>query len=206
MFVTVEGIEGSGKSTLLAGLADRLRSEGREVFVTREPGGTPVGDGIRALFLDRSITIGPLTEALLVNAARAQHVDDVIAPALAAGKIVLCDRFVDSTMAYQGYGRGIDAALLRTICDAAAHGVRPDLTLVLDVPVELSRTRTKARAQRVDRVEAEGDEFHQRVRRGFLELARSPRHLLLDGTLAPDEVLARAFAELQRRLQLAGAG
>jgi dTMP kinase len=196
MFLTVEGIEGSGKSTLLSGLSDRLRSRGREIFVTREPGGTPVGDAIRALFLDRDVSIAPLTEALLVNAARAQHVRDRIRPELTAGRVVLCDRFVDSTLAYQGYGRGIDLAILRGMCDAATGGLEPDLTFVLDIPLALSRSRMVARGRAVDRLEAEDDGFHARVRDGFLTLARGgSRYRVLDGTLAPEELLERALRE-----------
>lgn len=196
MFLTVEGIEGSGKSTLLSGLSDRLRSQGREIFVTREPGGTPVGDAIRALFLDRDVSIAPLTEALLVNAARAQHVADRIRPELAAGRIVLCDRFVDSTLAYQGYGRGVDLKVLQSLCDAATGELEPDLTFVLDIPLDLSRSRMIARGRAVDRLEAEGDGFHQRVRDGFLALARGPRYRVLDGTQSPEELLERALREV----------
>jgi len=199
MFLTVEGIEGSGKSTLLCGLSDRLRSRGHEVFETREPGGTPVGDAIRALFLDRSVSIAPLTEALLVNAARAQHVADRIRPQLEAGRIVLCDRFVDSTLAYQGYGRGVDLTLLRGICDAATGGLEPDLTFVLDVSVETSRARTVSRGRPVDRLEAEDDGFHERVRDGFLELARGPRHCVLDAALPQEALLERALREVDAR-------
>ena len=112
-FVVLEGVEGSGKSTLLSALAERLNSDARNALVTREPGGTPLGDAVRAVFLDRAISITPLTEALLMNAARAQHVSDAIRPALEAGRPVLCDRFVDSTLAYQGYGRGLDLTFLR---------------------------------------------------------------------------------------------
>jgi dTMP kinase len=196
MFVTVEGIEGSGKSTLLCGLAKRLKSDGREPVMTREPGGTPVGDAIRALFLDHSVTIAPLTESLLVNAARAQHVAEVIRPALAAGRIVLCDRFVDSTLAYQGYGRGIGLELLRTICDAATGGLEPDFVFVLDVPLAVARARMRSRSERADRIEAEDDAFHERVRAGFLDLARSARHRVLDGTLPPETLVARVAETL----------
>ncbi len=197
MFVTLEGIEGSGKSTLLAGLAGRLRAGGRDPLLTREPGGTPVGDAIRGIFLNRSFTVAPLTEALLVNAARAEHVAVAIAPALAAGRLVLCDRFVDSTLAYQGYGRGVHLATLRSICEVATGGLAPDLTLVIDVPVALSRERMRARSGQADRLEAEDDAFHERVRNGFLELARAPRHRLLDGTLAPEALVEAALQALQ---------
>ena len=203
MFVTFEGIEGSGKSTLLAGLAERLSAAGHDVFTTREPGGTPLGDAVRAIFLDVTVAIGPLTEAMLVNAARAQHVTDAIRPALDAGKIVLCDRFVDSTIAYQGYGRGLDLALLQSICDAATSGLEPDLTFLLDIPLDISRSRTRARRLQPDRLEAEDDGFHDRVRRGFLEIARkSPRHRVLVGTMNEralvDQAL-RAMAETSSR-------
>lgn len=199
MFVTIEGIEGSGKSTLLSGLAARLGSDGRHPFVTREPGGTPVGDAIRAIFLDRCLSIQPLSETLLVNAARAQHVSDAIAPALDAGQTVLCDRFVDSTLAYQGYGRGLDVRLVRMLCEAATGGLEPDLTFLVDVPIDVSRARTLARKQAADRLELEGDAFHERVRRGFLELAQSARHVVLDGTQSPEDLVDRAFAALRER-------
>ena len=199
MFVTFEGIEGSGKSTLLSGVAARLRANGRDPLVTREPGGTPVGDAIRGLFLNRSSSVAPLTEALLVNAARAQHVADVIEPALATGRTVLCDRFVDSTLAYQGYGRGLDRVALQAMCDLATAGIVPDLTFLLDVPVAVSRLRTRARGRDADRLEAEDDAFHERVRAGFLELARGPRHRVLDGRLDPDALLAEAMRALTAR-------
>lgn len=204
MFLTVEGIEGSGKSTLLLGLSARLRSEGRELFVTREPGGTPIGDAIRSLFLDSSLAIGPLTEALLVNAARAQHVADVVGPHLRAGRSVLCDRFVDSTMAYQGYGRGVDLGVLQALCDAATGGLAPDLTLLLDVPVEVSRARIGARGGS-DRMEAEDDGFHERVRHGFLTLAKEPRHRVLDGTRPAEELIELALREIARQAGVARA-
>jgi dTMP kinase len=201
MFVTVEGVEGSGKSTLLAGVSGRL-SALRPIVVTREPGGTPVGDAIRAIFLDRSIAIDALTEALLVNAARSAHVAGVIRPALADGKLVLCDRFVDSTIAYQGYGRGFDLATLREICRIATGGLEPDLTLLLDVSLQVSRERTLARHPQLDRMELEDDGFHERVRRGFLQLARgSKRHLVLDGNRDVAALADEAAAAVAQRLR-----
>ncbi len=200
MFVTVEGIEGSGKSTLLAGLSKRLR-DGRPVIVTREPGGTPLGDKVRSIFLDRSIAIDALTEALLVNAARSAHVGEIIRPALTEGKLVVCDRFVDSTLAYQGYGRGLDLIMLREICRVATGGLEPELTLLLDVSLEESRRRTRARQPELDRMESEDDGFHERVRRGFLELAHaSKRHLVLDGSLDSVSLIDRAAAAIEQRL------
>lgn len=199
MFVTIEGIEGSGKSTLLAGLFERLRD--RPVVVTREPGGTPAGDKIRSIFLDRSIAIDALTEALLVNAARAAHVAEVIRPALAAGKLVLCDRFVDSTIAYQGYGRGLDLVMLRELCRVATGGLEPRLTLLLDLSLEESRRRTRARHSELDRMESEDDGFHERVRIGFLEQARaSKRHLVLDGSCDSTSLVDQAAAAIAQRL------
>jgi dTMP kinase len=193
VFVTIEGIEGSGKSTLLEGLAERLRKEGRDVVKTREPGGTPVGDAIRAIFLDRKLAVEPLAEAFLVNAARAQHVADVIRPALAAGKTVLCDRFTDSTLAYQGYGGGLDLTMLRVLCDTAAENLKPNLTLLVDVPVPLARSRLQVRSGNLDRIESQDDAFHQRVRMGFLALAQLRHYRILDGTLNEADLLELAW-------------
>jgi dTMP kinase len=201
MFIVIEGIEGSGKSTLIAGLAEHLEAAGHAVAVTREPGGTPVGDAIREIFLDRAIAMAPLTEALLVNAARAEHVLRVIRPMLDDGRIVLCDRFVDSTLAYQGYGRGIDLNELRAICATAADGVEPDLVLVIDVPVSVARDRLRDRSNAADRIESEDDRFHERVRRAFLEIAGdSLRHVILDGTATPQHVLKEALTAVRERL------
>ncbi|MBV8344743.1 MAG: dTMP kinase [Candidatus Eremiobacteraeota bacterium] len=196
MFVVVEGIEGSGKSTLVAGLAARLGKERGGVVATREPGGTQLGDAVRAIFLDRFLTIEPLAEAFLVNAARAQHVEEVIRPALASGGLVVCDRFTDSTLAYQGYGRGMDLELLRALCDFATGGVNPDLVLLVDLPVHAARARLGDRAGAPDRIENEDDGFHERVRDGFLELARGPRHRVLDGALPPRRLLEEALRQL----------
>jgi dTMP kinase len=198
VFITVEGIEGCGKSTLVAGLFQRLRAAGRETIVTREPGGTPVGDAIREIFLKPGVAIAPMTEALLLNAARAQHVALVIEPALSRGTWVLCDRFVDSTLAYQGYGRGIDLALLASLCDTATGGRVPDRTFVLDIPVSISRERTRIRdAGAGDRMEREDAAFYERARLGFLELAsQSSRYRVLDATKPPEELIAQAFADL----------
>jgi dTMP kinase len=192
MFVVVEGIEGSGKSTLVAGLAEWLRSVGHDPLVTYEPGGTPAGSAIREIFLNRWIAISALTESFLVNAARAQHVVDEIRPALEAGRVVICDRFTDSTLAYQGYGRGLDLSSLRAICEIATGGLEPDLVLIVDLPVETARARMRGRANDADRIEAESDAFHERVRQGFLKLADSPRHRVLDGGQPPPQVLAAA--------------
>lgn len=201
MFIVVEGIEGSGKSTLVAGLAEQLREDGREVLATREPGGTAIGNAVRAIFLDPTLAIEPLAESMLVNAARAQHVSEKIRPALDAGRVVLCDRFVDSTLAYQGYGRGLEIGQLRKVCDIATGAIEPDLTLLLDLPVSVARARMGERPHGVDRIENENDDFHERVRRGFLELAKSPRHSILDGALAAQELLRCAWSEVRDALK-----
>jgi dTMP kinase len=192
VFVVIEGIEGSGKSTLHKGLVERFGVEGRDVVVTREPGGTATGDAIRSIFLDRTLTIEPLTEAFLVSAARAQHVAELIRPALAQDRLVLCDRFTDSTLAYQGYGGGLDLASLERLCDEATGGIRPDLVLLIDLPVEVARARLQERYV-LDRVESRDAAFHERVRHGYLELAKSARHRVLDGTLARDRLLEDAW-------------
>lgn len=202
MFITIEGIEGSGKTTLLSGLAERLREQGRKVLVTREPGGTPVGDAVRRIFLDEpDLAIAPLTEALLINAARAQHVIDTIRPALARGEIVLCDRYTDSTLAYQGYGREFDLERLRVLCDLATGGLAPDRTFVLDVPVAVSQRRVKERAARLDRMEAQDVAFHERARSGFLALAAaSPRFVVLDGSAQAASLVDEAMRALEERV------
>jgi len=193
LFVVVEGIECSGKSTLLAALAERLRSEDRDVLVTREPGGTPLGEAVRAIALDRSIAVTPMAEALLMNAARTQHVAAAIRPALETGRTVLCDRYVDSTLAYQGYGRGLDLGVLRALCDAATGGLMPDVTLVVDVPVGVSRERLRLRGVVADRMESEDDGFHERVRQGYLALSKRAGGSVLDGTRNAPDVLRQAL-------------
>lgn len=198
MFVTLEGIEGSGKSTLLAMLAQRLASQGFDVLLTREPGGTLVGDAIRTLFLkEPDIPVSPLTEAFLVNASRASHVEQVVRPAIAAGRLVLCDRYADSTLAYQGYGRGLDIGLLRSLCDAATGGLWPDVVLLLDLPVAQARARVRGRQVGFDRMDDESGDFHERVRAGFLHLAAENSHWhVLDATLPTIEMADRAMALL----------
>ncbi|MFZ0682957.1 MAG: dTMP kinase [Candidatus Cybelea sp.] len=192
MFVVIEGIEGSGKSTLHKGLVERFGVEGRDVVVTREPGGTATGDAIRSIFLDRTLTIEPLTEAFLVSAARVQHVAEVIRPALAQDRLVLCDRFTDSTLAYQGYGGGLELASLQRLCDEATGGIQPDLVLLIDLPIDVARARLQERYV-LDRVESRDAAFHERVRQGYLELAKSARHRVLDGTLPRDRLLEDAW-------------
>src|SRR5581483_6991997 len=155
------------------------------------------GDAIRDVFLTSASPMSALTETLLVNASRAQLVADVIAPALRRDALVLCDRYVHSTLAYQGYGRGLPLDVVRSICDAATGGIMPDLTLVLDVSYETSRRRLTARGDSRDRLEREPAEFHRRVREGFLEIAKhDERVIAIDGERAPEEVLDAALAAL----------
>ncbi|MGP6156137.1 MAG: dTMP kinase [Vulcanimicrobiaceae bacterium] len=194
----MEGIEGSGKSTLLAGLLGRLQAHGIEVEATREPGGTALGDRLRAIFVDHALKLDPIAEALVLNASRAQLVSELIAPALAAGRWVLSDRFSTATLAYQGYGRGLDLALLNELAAAATRRVEPELVLLVDIPVDLSRRRVNARASAtgavVDRLEREERTFHQRVRAGYLALAASdPRIVALDGVRPQEALLESAW-------------
>ena len=198
MFAVIEGIEGSGKSTLQAGLAEALRARGRSVITTREPGGSPLGDAIRALFLAPGPAIDPVAEAMLVNAARAQHIAALIRPALLRGEVVLCDRFVDSTLAYQGYGRGVDLGLLRSLCDIAVGTLIPDVTILLDCEPTLSHRRLLERGFARDRLESESADFYERVRDGFLAIAReSERHVVLRADDDREALVAAALAAIE---------
>lgn len=200
MFVTLEGIEGSGKSTLLAGLVRTLRENGAEPIVTHEPGGTPVGDALRRVLLSGEVEMSALTEALLMNASRAELVDTVIQPALAAGRVVLCDRYADSTLAYQGYGRGLDLPMMRLLCLAATSGLEPDLTLLLDIPVLAVDERLNARGRR-NRLDSAGAEFYERARAGYLELAKAGgRWHVLDATRSEEALLEQAWTLVRERM------
>jgi dTMP kinase len=200
VLVTFEGIEAAGKSTLIAALAATLRNRGDVVLVTREPGGTPLGDSLRALFLDPALRIDPVAEVMILNASRAQLVADVIAPALRDRAVVLCDRFFDATVAYQGFGRGLEVESLLEICLTATSRIAPELTFLVDIPVEVSRERVRARGG-ADRLEREDAAFHDRVRRGYHELAQrfANRFVVLDGTASPDALAAAAFEAFERR-------
>lgn len=197
LFITFEGLDFSGKSTQVRRLEADLRSAGRDVLVLREPGGTPVGESIRNVLLDRAtLHLTPQAELFLFSASRAQLVEQVIRPALGRGTVVICDRFYDSTTAYQGGGRGLDAALIRAVNRAATNGLVPDLTLFLDVPEdERHRRREVMRIER-DRMESNDADFYRRVRDAFLELARQESRVhLIDGTRPADDV-ARQIRDL----------
>ena len=204
-FITFEGPEGGGKSTHVRELADELRAAGIKVLVTREPGGTRLAELIRGLVREE-VDDPPVTrsEVLLFLAARAQVVANVIKPALARGEWVLCDRFADSTFAYQGYGRSVDLQMLKFMNDFATEGLVPDLTILLDVPPETSRARLAARqaatATTADRIELAGEMFHRRLREGFLELARAEpeRFAVIDSSGEQAAVSAAVSAAVAR--------
>lgn len=198
-FVTIEGIEGAGKSTLASSLQKHLASEGFDVVVTAEPGGDPVAEKIRDILLDRTNIISVRAELLLFESARAQHVEMVILPALRRGCIVISDRFADSSLAYQGWARGQNVEEIRMLNDYATCGLRPNLTLLLDLPPQ----EGLARQQKVDRMSAENIAFHEAVRNGYLELAKCEpdRFVVIDATMEPDEVLKMAIDAIEERVR-----
>lgn len=203
-FITLEGGEGAGKSTLLRAVAAALEATGREVIATREPGGTPEGEALRRTLLEaRPGAWEPMSETLLHYAARAQHVARVIRPALARGALVVCDRFADSTMVYQGYGLGVARETIAAIHRAVLGDFRPDLTFVLDVPVEVGLARA-ARHRTPDRYEGDERAFHERVRQGFLAVAAAEpeRCAVVDATRPADEVREAVLGLIAGRLGL----
>lgn len=199
MFITFEGIEGSGKTTQMRKLAERMP----DALVTKEPGGTAIGDRIRAILLDSASTIEPIAEVFLFAASRRQLVTEVIKPALAAGRTVLCDRYADSTLAYQGFGRLLDLDRLRALTEWATDGLKPDLTLLFDLPEEVglsrARSRNAAAVQDEGRFESEDVRFFRRIREGFLSMAAAEpkRYRIIDANAAVDVVFERMMAVIQ---------
>ena len=209
LFVTLEGIEGCGKTTQLSRLSAFLTRAGVAHEVTREPGGTPAGEDIRRILLTpRDPALTPLVDLLLYGAARAQHLQQVIEPALAAGKTVLCDRFLDATAAYQGFASGLSLDIINALHDLPGLDRRPDLTLLLDLPVATGLARARARQASdgdvLTRFEEATLRFHDKVRQGYLELARQEpsRFAVIDAAGSSEEVFERLRAPLARRLGL----
>ena len=193
LFITFEGGEGCGKSTQIAALKARLEAIGKTVVQTREPGGTALGESVRSLLQhdDAGQGMSPKAELLLFAASRAQHVRELIAPAIAQGQIVLCDRFLDSTTVYQGVARAIDSKKVDTINQFAIGDTKPDLTILIDLPPEIGLARVHARSDgQLDRMEKEAIEFFQAVRQGYLDLAKSEpkRFLVLDGSQSIEDL------------------
>lgn len=199
-FITFEGIDGSGKSTQLRMLANFLKQAGCDVLLTREPGGTPVGNRLRAALLDAQEEVDPLTELLVFAADRAQHVRRVLRPALESGQIVFSDRYADATAAYQGAGRGFSRELIKEIIQLATEGLKPDLTLLFDLSVEDSATRTRRRTngkQQGDRLDGETADFHTRVRDAYLRLAHAePERIKIVETNRPIELTHECVKEI----------
>lgn len=197
MFITFEGPEGSGKSTQIRLLGDTLRQAGFTVVATREPGGTTIGDQIRAVLHDIANTaMAPTAELLLYSASRAQLVEEIVRPALAEGNVVLCDRFADSSMAYQGYGRGLDREVLNNLTAIATGGLVPDLTLLLDLEVTHGLARRREEGEEMNRLDLEALTFHERVRHGYhsLAMAEPSRWVTIDA----DQHVALVAADIKR--------
>ncbi|HEX3889001.1 MAG TPA: dTMP kinase [Phenylobacterium sp.] len=206
-FITFEGGEGAGKSTQLKRLAARLQAAGQEVVATREPGGSPGAESIRELVLNGAADRwSPVTETLLMYAARRDHVERVIRPTLTRGAWVVCDRFADSTRAYQGAAGGTEPGLIAALETYILEETRPDLTLIFDLPVEVGLERAHLRAGAEMRFESKGQAFHERLREGFLSIARAEpdRCAVIDATGSLDEVEARVWAAVDGRLSVYG--
>lgn len=205
MFITFEGSEGSGKSTQIVFLADRLLQLGYQVVKTREPGGTPIGDQIRNVLLSlKNTAMHPRTEALLLQAARAQHVEEIIRPGLEQGAVVLCDRYADSTLAYQGYGHQQSIESLQPMIEYATGGLRPDLTLLFDLDVEIGLQR-RAHGGEWNRLDALNLAFYQRVRQGYLHMAHAEpaRWVVINAEQTLTEVQTAVWHAVQSRLPAA---
>jgi len=202
MFITFEGIEGSGKSTQAELLVKYLRGKGLDVILTREPGGVEISERIRAILIERGLSISPKAELFLFLASRAQHTDELIRPSLQRGHIVVCDRYIDASVAYQGYGRRLPVEMIKRLNDWATGGLRPNLTVLLDLSPEEGLKRVR-RSKRMDRIEEEDLEFHRRVREGYLEIARSEpdRFLVLDASRSVEKIQSFIREAVERCLR-----
>ncbi len=205
MFITFEGGEGAGKSTAIKRIVERLTANGYEIVLTREPGGTPIAEEIRNVILDRKNTnMDPRTEALLYAASRRQHLVEKVIPALKEGKLVLCDRFLDSSLAYQGGARSLGIDNVYNMNLFATEGMLPDLTILFDIEPELGLQRIAANSQReVNRLDVEKMAFHKKVREGFHELAKKfpERIVIVDASKTADEVFEDAYEAIEKRLK-----
>jgi len=208
LFIAFEGGDGAGKSTQAARLASSLESRGLTVLRTREPGGTPIGEKLRSLVLDHGHGhIDAHTEALIFAASRAAHASQIIRPALARGEVVLTDRYIDSSVAYQGAGRGLGTDAVRSVNEWATSGLQPDLTVLLDVHPAEGRSRRTAGDAAEDRLESEADEFHARIRQAFLDLAaaRPDKYLVLEAGRPVEDIAGLILARVEQLLARTGA-
>ena len=204
LFITFEGGEGSGKTTIIERVKTALEEKKKEVVTTREPGGVALGEAVRKIVLESSEPVAPIAELLLFLAARAQHVEEKIKPAINARKVVLCDRFTDSTLAYQGFARGLGIEALVPICRMAASSLEPDLTIYLDIAPEvgLERAKNARKEEKSDRIEIETIAFHQKVREGFLALAeRSPTRIVtIDASQDLEKVVEQVMKQISEHV------
>lgn len=199
-FITFDGIDGAGKSTQIIQLADRLRAQGKSVHVTREPGGTYLAEKIRELLLDKTHTMHSLTELLLMFAARAEHIETVLRPKIKAGEWVICSRFTDATLAYQGYARGVDLEKIHTIANIVHADFTPDISFFLDLPADIAAERRNRRGEADDRIEAEALAFMNSVREGYLAIASAePARCKIINALQSVEEMAQ---EIQTNIHL----
>jgi dTMP kinase len=203
LFIVFEGGEGAGKSVQVKLLADRLRDAGKKVVVTREPGGTRIGEQIRAITHDtENVDLDPVAEAYLMAASRAQHVRETISPALEDGKIVISDRFVDSSIAYQGYGRNLGAKEIGALNEMAVNGAKPDLVILLDAPPAVGLARLDKEGKEKDRLDMQQKDFYDRVHTGYLALAKNnpSRYVVVDATKSIQEVASTIWNEVTRKI------
>jgi len=206
MLITFEGVDGSGKTTQLELLYDYLSNNGYDVVKTREPGGTEFGEALREIFLKPGMRISSLSELLIFMAIRAQHIEEVITPCIREGKIVLCDRFVDASFAYQGGGRGVDFGIIETLNRLVTKGIRPNLTILLDCMVEIGFKRKKEAEPSMDRFEQEKTDFYKKVRSAYLKLSKEDpkRFIVINGNGTIEEIHKKIRVKVQKFLNSYG--